>query len=68
MLDSADACETGSATVWGDVVESTNYISKKGCNGHSSRVAGWGGKSAVELEAVVVGMVFSNFLRTVGAL
>ena len=37
VLESADACGVGLAGVSGDVVESTNYILKKGDNGHSSR-------------------------------
>ena len=40
MLESADACWVGLAAVWGDVLESTNYILKKGYNGHDS--SGWG--------------------------
>ena len=35
VLESADACGVGLAAVSGDVVESTNYILKKGYNGHS---------------------------------
>ena len=38
----------------GDVVESTNYILKKGYNGHSAGVCAGVGKSAVEREAMVV--------------
>ena len=45
--DSADACGSGLAAVSGDILESTNYILKKGYNGHSSR-GGGAGKSAVE--------------------
>ena len=57
MLESADACGVGLAVVSGDVVESTNYIVKKGYNGHSSR--GWGaGKTAVERKAMVVQQVW----------
>ena len=52
MLASADACGVGLAAVSGDVVESTNYISKKGYNGHSSR-GGGAAKSAVEREEMV---------------
>ena len=53
MLKSADAYGVRLAAVSKDVVETTNYIFKKGYNGHSSR--GWGaGKSAVEREAMVV--------------
>ena len=36
MLESADACGVGLAAVSGDVVESVNYILKKGYNGHGS--------------------------------
>ena len=43
MLGSADACGVGLAAALGDVVESTNYIFKKRCNGHSSRGGVWGG-------------------------
>ena len=53
MLESADACGVRFAAVSGDVVESTNYVLKKGYNGHSSS-GGGAGKSAVEREAVVV--------------
>ena len=53
MLESADACGVGSAAVSGDVVESVNYILKKGYNGHSAR-GGGAGKSAMEREAMVV--------------
>ena len=55
MLGSADACGGGGglAAVSGEVVESTNYILKKGYNGHSSR-GGGAGKSAVAREAMVV--------------
>ena len=53
MLDSADACGVRLAAVSRDVVESVNYILKKGYNGHSAR--GWGvGKSVEEREAMVV--------------
>ena len=44
-------------SVSGDVVESTNYILKKGYNGHSSR-GGDAGKSAMEREAMVVQQVW----------
>ena len=37
MLESADACWAGLAALSGDVVESTNYILKKGYNGQGSR-------------------------------
>ena len=47
ILESSDACGLGLAAVSGHVVESTNYILKKGYNGHSSRGGGTG-KSAVE--------------------
>ena len=57
MLESADACGVGLAAVWGGVVESANYILKKGYNGHSSRVGG-AGKSAVERETMVVQQVW----------
>ena len=64
MLESADACGVGFATMSGDVVESSNCILKKGYNGHSS----WGGsvgKRALEREAMVVQHVwewlFLNF-------
>ena len=43
----------GLAAVSGDVVESTNYILKKGYNGHSCR-GGGAGNSAVEWEAMVL--------------
>ena len=52
MLENVDACVLGMAAVLGDVVESTNYILKKGYSGHSSR-GGDAGKSAVEREAIV---------------
>ena len=45
------------ATVSRDVVESTNYILKKGYNGHSARGGGVG-RSAVEQEATVVQQVW----------
>ena len=57
MLESADACGVGLAVVSGEVVESTNYILKKGYNGHSSR-GGGAGKSAVEREGMVVHQVW----------
>ena len=47
----------------GDVVESTNYILKKGYNGHSSRGRG-AGKSAVEREAMVVQHVWEWWFLT----
>ena len=53
MLESANACGVGLAAASGDVVDSTNYTLKKGCNGHSSRGAGVG-KNAAEREAMVV--------------
>ena len=63
MLESADACRVGLAAVSGDIVESTNYILKKGCNGHSSR-GGGAGKSAVEGEAMVVRQVWEWWFLT----
>ena len=57
MLESADACGVGLAAVSGDVVESVNYILKKGYNGHSAR-GGCAGKTAVEREAMVVQQVW----------
>ena len=63
MLESADACEVGLAAVWGDFVESTNDILKKGYNGHSSR-GGGAGKSAVEREAMVVQQVWECWFLT----
>ena len=65
MLESLDACGMGLAAVSGDVVESVNYILKKGCNGHSAR-GGGAGKSALEhpllggLGGVGVGGVFGR--------
>ena len=56
MLETADACGVRLAAVSGDVVESTNYILKKGYNAHSSR-GGGAVKSAVESEAMVVRQV-----------
>ena len=56
MLESADAYGVGLAAVSWDVVESTNYILKKGYNGHNFR-GGCAGKSAVEWEAMVVQQV-----------
>ena len=53
MLESADGCGVGLVAVSGYVVASTNYILKKGYNGHSSKVVG-AGKSALEWEAMVV--------------
>ena len=47
----------GGIDVLGDVVESVNYILKKGYNGHSAR-GGGAGKSAVEREAMVVQQVW----------
>ena len=63
MLESADACGVGLAVVSGDVVESTNYILKKGYNGHSAR-GGGAGKSAVEREAMVVQQVWKWWFLT----
>ena len=53
MLEGAHACGVGLAAVSWDVVESVNYILKKGYNGHSARGEG-ASKSAVEREAMVV--------------
>ena len=36
------ACGAGFADVMWDVVESTNYFLKKGCNENSLGVGGWG--------------------------
>ena len=49
MLESADVCGVGLATVSGDVVEITNYILEKGYNGHISKIGvqervPWNGK------------------------
>ena len=63
MLESADACGVGLAAVSRDVVESVNYILKKGYNGHSARGAG-AGKSAVEREAMVVHQVWEWWFLT----
>ena len=63
MLETADACGVGLAAVSGDVVESTNYILKKGYNGHSSR-GGGARKSAVEREAMVVPHVWEWWFLT----
>ena len=52
MLESAHACGVGLAAMSGEVVESTNYILKRGYNGHGSR-GGGAGKSAMEREAMV---------------
>ena len=49
--------------VSGDVVESTNYILKKGYNGHGSR-GGGAGKTAVEREAMVVKQGFQWWFLT----
>ena len=57
MLESGDVCGVGLATVSGNVVESTNYILKKGYKGHSSR-GGVARTSAVEREAMVVKQVW----------
>ena len=51
------------AAVSGDVVESTNYILKKGYNGHSSR-GGGAGKSSVESEGMVVQQVWEWLFQT----
>ena len=63
MVESADACGVGLAAVSGDVLESTNYILKKGYNGHISR-GGGAGKSAVEQEAMVVQQVWEWWFLT----
>ena len=63
MLESADACGGGLAAVSGDVVESVNYILKKGYNGHSAR-CGAAGKSAVEQEAMVFQQVWEWWFLT----
>ena len=63
MLESADACWVGLAAVSGDVVESVNYILKKGYNGHSAR-GGGAGKSEVEREAMVVQQVWEWWFLT----
>ena len=63
MLESAGACGVGLAAVSEDVVESTNYILKKGYNMHSSR-GGGAGKSAVEREAMVVQHVWEWWFLT----
>ena len=63
MLKSADACGVGLAAVSGDVVESVNYILKKGYNGHSAR-GGGADKSAVEREAMVVQQVWEWWFLT----
>ena len=53
----------GLTAVTGDVVESTNYILKKGYNGHSS-TGGGAGKSAVGREAMVVQHVWEWWFLT----
>ena len=63
MLESADACGVGLGAVSGDVVESVNYILKKGYHGHSAR-GGGAGKSAVEREAMVVQQVWEWWFLT----
>ena len=63
MLESAGACGVGLAVVLGDVVESVNYILKKGYNAHSAR-GGGAGKSAVEREAMVVQQVWKWWFLT----
>ena len=63
MLKSADAYGVGLAAVSGDVVESVNYILKKGYNGHSAR-GGGAGKSAMEREAMVVQQVWEWWFLT----
>ena len=63
MLESADACGVGLVAVSGNVVESTNYILKKGYNGPSCR-GGCAGKSVVEREALVVQQVWEWWFLT----
>ena len=63
MLEGADACGVALAAVSGDVVESVNYILKKGYNGHSAR-GGGAGKSAVDREAMVVQQVWELWFLT----
>ena len=53
----------GLAAVSRDVVETVNYILKKGYNGHSAR-GGGAGKSAVEREAMVALQVFEWWFLT----
>ena len=62
-FESADACGVGLAVVSGDVVESVNYILKKGYNGHSAG-GGGAGKSAVKREAMVVQQVWEWWFLT----
>ena len=63
MLQSADACGVELAAVSSDVVESTNYILKKGYYGHSSR-GGCAGKSAMQREAMVLEQVWECWFLT----
>ena len=63
MLESADACGVGLAAVSRDIVQSVNYILKKGYNGHSPR-GGGAGKSAVERVAMVVLQVWEWWFLT----
>ena len=63
MLESADACGVGLVAVWGDVVESTNYILKKEYNGHNSK-GGGAGKDAVEREPMVGKQVWEWWFLT----
>ena len=63
MLESADARGVGLAAVSGDVVESVNYILKKGYNAHSAR-GGGAGKSEVEREAMVVQQIWEWWFLT----
>ena len=63
MLESADACGVGLVAMSGDVVESTNYILRKGYNGHSAR-GGGARKSAVERETMVVQQVWEWWFLT----
>ena len=63
ILKSAHACGVGLAAMSGDIVESLNYILKKGYNGHSAR-GGGAGKSVVEREAMVVQQVWEWWFLT----
>ena len=63
MLEIVDAYGVELAAVSGDVVERTNYILKKGYNGHSSP-CGDACQSAVERDAMVVQQVWECWLLT----
>ena len=63
MLESADACGVGLAAVSRDVVESVNFIFKKGYNGHSAS-GGGAGKSTVKRGAMVVQQVWKWWFLT----